>query len=678
MSKATLWDDGDGLLDEMTTPKPRMTAQQEYRRGILAKLGAGRDIECAGIPEFRGEKRIILNAETNGLQWYGKDRPIGWSYLLPESKRMGYLPIRHEGGGNLPVEQVHAFLDSIHDTKIENINMKFDGHMSRVDGVDLMADSKHNRFGDVAFHAGLLDDQRRRYKLDLLSKEIIGWDVDADGLGPIPKEITSELEFQYLHANRVAPYAVRNVQQVALLLDALNPKIHEEELDECMALEEDVLPVVVEMEKNGAYLDMDLLHKWQRQAHDDYDNTLHKIYRDTGCHIDSPDSAKDLERLFNVLKLPITRTATGNPSFTADILKHIDHPTVKDITRAGHLADLNSKYLDKYAKTARPDGWIRFQLHQLRAASDAFSDDGKGTVSGRFSAAGDRDGGFNPQQVVAVEKQLERGWLPEYLVRQLFIAGPETRARGGCLAAADMMQVEYRLFAHDAQIHAAFHARPMRKMINGKWVWVQGPLADFHSLVAELLNNPLLNRKLVKNVNFAMIYGAGLIKFALMLGYITAVQFALFTTRMRARDWSVLNEPELAQAKHVREEYFKMFPSVPALLKAAGDAVRERGYIRDLIGRRARPIGREHSALNRRIQGGAATYNKRVLVELYKRRVELMLTLRLTVHDEVVTDLAEKRGVYSFKKLLNKQYFPQLRAPILWDVHTGDNWAACK
>lgn len=661
-----------GLFDARdVSPQPgtsgKGAAQRAYREQLLARQPIPSDWARPEIPELNGEKRIILNAETTGLKWWDGDKPVGWSYCLPKSGRFGYLPIRHRPGDNLPIEQVHAFLGDLKHVHVENINTKFDLHMAREDGTDLT--EQKCTFGDAAHYAALLDDHRVRFNLDQLSLDCLGWNVERDGLGKQPAVIENESEFQYLHPAVVAPYAVRNVEQVWRLIEKFEPSIDEEDLNDVVALEQDILPVVVEMEKNGTILDLDLLDRWRTEVSVKIEDKLRDVFKATGVRMSSFDSAKEIAQVFQRAGIPITSfTEKGAPSFTDDVLRHIDHPIARMIREGGQLADLDSKYLTKYWDDVRKsDGWLRFNLHQLRSVGDG--DSYKGTVSGRFSGAGDRFGGYNPQQVVAVEKQLERGWCSDYVVRKLFLSN----------FAADMMQVEYRLFADYAEMHAPFHARPLRKQIGGKWVWIQGPLADFHALVAELLTpiNPALNRKLVKNINFAMIYGAGLVKFALMLGLITEKEFAEFSERLSMRDWSVFDEPGLAKAKQLRETYLKMFPKVKPLLDQASRVAEQRGYVKTLMGRRARLAGRFHSALNRVIQGGAADINKRVLVELYRQRKKLGLTLRLTVHDEVVGDLADTRTVGDVKRVLNKQYF-NLKVPILWDAKTGANWAACK
>lgn len=679
----------------------RATMQRDFAAMLkskrLAALPRPDNFQPAPPPELNGEKRIILNAETTGLKWWVDDRPVGWSYWLPESGRHGYLPMRHKGGGNLDPEVVHRFLASLKGVHVDNINTKFDLHMSRVDGVDLMEVA--GSFGDVAHQAALLDDNRMRFNLDQLSLDILGWDVESeegrieDGLGKMPAGIDNEGDFKELHSSVVAPYAIRNVEQVYRLLEALSPRIIEEDLTGVLTLEQEVLKVVVEMEKNGTYLDMELLAQWREESKRRMDQIRHKVYKQTGVELDSFDSPKAMRKLFEKLHVPLTLTEPddrgkggGNPSFTDAVMKEAAklHPVLNDVREGGQLSDLNSKYLDKYYEAARhSDGWLRFNLHQLRNTKDG-EDQVKGAVSGRFSAAGDgnkikpnRDGsgGYNPQQVVAVEKQLERGWCPDFVVRKLIKPGPGE----ACCIASDMMQVEYRLFAHYARLEGAYFMEPLQKEIGGKLVWIQGPLADFHAIVSEILLpiNPKLNRKLVKNINFANIYGAGLIKFALMIGEISERTWKELTKQLRSGDRSVFRDPRLASSDEVKKVYNRMFPAVQPLLREAARVAEERGYVMTIEKRRARLAGRFHSALNRVIQGGAADINKRVITEVYKVRKQLGLTMRLTVHDELFGGLQDAAMAVHVDAILNRQYY-DLRVPILWETKTGENWAACK
>ena len=285
-------------------------------------------------------------------------------------------------------------------------------------------------------------------------------------------------------------------------------------------------------------------------------------------------------------------------------------------------------------------------------------------MSGRFSGAGDDYGGFNPQQVVSADKQLERGFCPEYVVRRLF------KPREGVWLASDAKQIEYRIFAHfsnDADILAQY---------------ATDPETDYHNIVQALLQkvDPNIGRKHTKIANFCKLFGAGLNKFALQLGTITQAQFEDNNRKYSARDrHKMREEPMLRPARDVYDAYERMFPAADRTLQRAKEIAASRGYVKTFFGRRARfpKKQRLHSALNRVIQGTAADINKVMLVDLYEKRHEFGLTFRLTVHDEFDGDLKDPGMLPKIQRWFNEQRVP-LKIPILWDAGVGPTWADAK
>jgi DNA polymerase-1 len=286
-----------------------------------------------------------------------------------------------------------------------------------------------------------------------------------------------------------------------------------------------------------------------------------------------------------------------------------------------------------YSEAVGSDGLLRFSLHQLKG-------DQYGTVSGRFSSSkpeGSRRGA-NIQQVMGVEKQKQHG--DAYVIRELFIPEP-----GKLLYSADMSQVEYRIFASMANSKAILD------------VYTADPLADFHQVVCDMVQcyKPGFSRKSAKGLNFTILFGGGAAKTAEVLGV------------------------DEATGEVMREAYFKAFPEARRLMKLAMDTAAKRGYVRTSSGRRCRfpNAQRTHKALNAAIQGTAADVNKQKLVELYAERKRLGLTLRLTVHDEIVGDLPDVAAAADVTDVLNRQTTAS-RVPLLWSSTTGPNWAACK
>jgi DNA polymerase I-like protein with 3'-5' exonuclease and polymerase domains len=622
-------------------------------------------------PCLDGIHDIYLNFETTGLQWFEKDRPIAAS--LYAGDKTYYLPWGH-AGGNLDEETVKRWAQrELRGKRITNINTRFDIHMAREWGVDLEAQG--NEVSDVAHYAALLDDHRFKMGLDALI---------PDYLGETPMVRIDESRMASYHASEAAPRSMYGIEAVKRLRDVMWPMLEMQDLQRVRALEDRVIYVVCEMEKNGAPIDLELLERWIAQSQEQLNGYLLQLAKDLGWQC-NPDSPKDMERVFRQLHLSIEQTETGRPSFTDAILREISHPTIKLIRRAGKLASLRSKFLVNTQKNLDSHGILRYALHQLRAAKDEFADAGEaGTVTGRFSSSEVTPGfGVNIQQRMKAAKQRVAFGYGEkdtthddeiFLVRKLHIA------QQGQVLSSDMDQAQYRIFASYANNSRVIEA------------YRENPNLSFHEFMHDLLNPfATLTYRQQKDLNFAYLFGAGLTKMGLMLGHISAAEFH------EIRQTKNFDHPKLAQTKEVKRIYEREVPEVKELLERAAhlakpkcdekcnrsDALhrtsQHRGYVRTVVGRRSRfPEGKRlHKAFNSVDQGSEADVMKTKLVELHDARRETGFILRITNHDEVVGDIQDAEGARKVDAILNRQSFSQLRVPLTWSTGIGPNWAEC-
>lgn len=589
-----------------------------------------------------------IDTETDGLSWWEKSRPIGISICSLFSQEGSYYPFGHHGGGNLSESVVKEWAKrELRGKTLFGLNIRFDIHMLREWGVDLEAQGC--QFHDVGHMAALLDDSRLQFSLESLVKDYL----DQDKVG---KDLDTKRMASY-HAGEVSPRAIADVVQVAELQEKLWPEIEEQGLEDVAYLESDVIPVVCEMEKNGSLIDMEKLHQWNKDIEQDYLRIIYELYRMTGSQI-NPKSSKDLKKLFQRLNIPMQYTSLGNPSFTDDILSRVQHPAAKLVQKAKNIDKLRSKYITPYVERVGSDGIMRYALHQLRSIKEEDSKTYVGTISGRFSSTGiTRNVGSNIQQVFKSSKQIAV-YGDKYIIRELHIPG-----KGRYWIAADASQIEYRLFAHYAN-NPKIIAR-----------YRENPEYSFHRMIHEMLIpfKEDLTYKRTKDLNFATIYGAGLLKLALMMGYISQGEWRELS---QTRDW---NNPLLKEARQIKRIYNRELPEAKDLLEKASEAAESRGYVKTFLGRRSRfeTHERYHKALNAIIQGGAADINKRKLVELHKARKDTQLVMRFTVHDEVDGDIPDPRCAEKIKEILNDQSYP-FRVPILWDVSVGQNWKECE
>lgn len=582
-------------------------------------------------PSLSDVYEVYLDCETNGLDWYKGHRPIGIGICLPNGTTQ-YLPFGHRCGQNLDEAAVRRWAQTeLRNKLIHNISTKFDIHHLREWGCDLEAQGC--QVADIAHDAALLDDHRQKFSLAALCEAYL----------PESERKVTQVGKITLDPNRFAEYppdviAVRceaDVRQVYLLQQPFDRMIEQENLGRVRQLERDVIFPVCEMERLGAPLNVELLHQWLKESERLLAEWHHQLIEQCGFD-PNLESGADWARICQTAGIDLEQAPrtekTGAVSFTDTFVKKQTHPLMQLSRRVKKLESLRSKYLLPYAETVGSDGILRYQLHQLRQ-------DDYGTVTGRFSASN-----HNIQQVADAERQEEEfGLGDQFIIRQLFV--PQSRSE--LFLSADAKQEEFRIAAHDmnsAKVFAAYEANPN---------------LSYHEWVHELLRKykPDLPYKSAKITNLAKLYCAGTTKIGKMLGL----------TDQEAREFVDL--------------YNRTFPEMGALQRRAMTVAKERGYIRTLLGRRARfrmPEDEKylHAALNRRIQGGAGDILKQKAIELHRARKVTGFKLRFVVHDEFCGDAPDEQSTKMVKAILNWQSF-NLKVPILWDVKIGQNWAEC-
>lgn len=692
------------------------------RRTYQAMLDSVNDWQPPDLPDLSQFDEIIIDLETTGLRWWDTDRMVGAGLWTPDG-RTRYLPIRHKLGPNIPESTFFEWCRrELRGKRITNIRTKFDLHTFRADGINL--EDQGCTFGDVAHYAGLLDDHRKRFNQQDLALEFLA----ANGI-ITPEECKVKTangydldptKFAEYPAGLVAPRAESDVRIVHLLKEAMWPLLTEQNLHTVRDIEDRTIPVVVEMEHNGAPIDVELLDWMVRESARDLDTIRLAIRLGTGIDVDKFTNRHTTMRLFQFLNLaPPVDPETGEVSFADALLKGIQNRWVRAWRAGLQLESLRSKFLLKYQRSVARDGILRYELHQM-PYQDSDDDGYGGAVSGRFSsAAPSRDEGANIQQVFGVESQKKgKPFTRKYIVKRLFKTGDPSAQ----YVNADASQLQFRIFAHyadDPKIIKAYErdngwreieARAMEKLARGEKLTANDKLTDFHQTVGDLVlefAHKVLTRTHTKNVNFAQVFGAGVPKMAQQLG-VPANQIPSYDEWSQASSDKTTHEiggPQFQEALALSDTYHAMFPSVKPLLalashlampghreptrkgrshgcgRACGEfyaqGLEHRGHVHTYLGRRARfnKGDRFYSALNRVIQGTEADVIKRGLIEVHNRRHELGLLERFTVHDALAGDLhGDPRQL---KEVLNTQWYP-FKVPILWDVSVGRTWADAK
>ena len=626
------------------------------------------------LPDLSGEKIIAVDVETRdpnllnlGPGWSRKDGNL-IGIAVAASEWSAYLPIAHEGGGNMAKDLVLRWLqDQLnHGMSVVFHNAQYDLGWLLTEGIEV-----NGTILDTMIAAPLLDENRFSYSLNALGATYLGQRKAEDELRRAAHQhgVDAKAEMWKLPAGRVAEYAEMDASLTLRLWHVLHKKLIEDDCERILDVELSLLPMIFEMRRRGVKVDVDKAEQTKTFLEGKEKKLLKEIKDDSDIHLE-PWNAKSLAMVFDNLGLSYQRTAKSDaPSFTKHFLKSHDHPIARKILEVREYNKANTTFVDTILNH-QYNGRIHCQFNQLR------SDEG-GTVSGRFSSSNP-----NLQQVPSRHPEIKS------LIRGLFV--PEEGCRWGSF---DYSAQEPRWLMHYASLTPATRDNERVKEIVDLY---QKDDLDFHQLVADMAG---VERSHAKTINLGIMYGMGIGKLAQTLGDIP-----------------------FKEAKTLRNEYDEKVPFIRGLASSVMDIASKRAEIRTLLGRKCRFPMRElkgyskeykkpihadkleerwvdvlntpieerdknwasmnperyqvafvYKALNRLIQASAADQTKQAMKDCMDRGHWPMLT----VHDELCFSIESDEQVTEIKKVM-ETCAPGLTIPSKVDVGLGENWGSAK
>ena len=611
------------------------------------------------LPDLTQAKRIAIDVETrdpnikaNGPGWATGDGEVV-GYAIATDTWSGYIPIRHNGGGNLDEKIVNRWLRKVFECPADKImhNAQYDAGWIRRMGFDLKG-----KMFDTMLIGSLLDENRFSYSLNALafdyldktkSERLLNEAAEAFGLDP-------KSEMYKMPAMFVGPYAEADAEITLELFNFFQSKIISEGVSDIVDLETRLLPCLIDMTWRGVRVDLDKAERLRNELLKREKAVLQSIKKLTGMDVEIW-AAQSIAKAFEKLELSYPRTEKDAPSFTKSYLSDHEHELPKLIVEARNLNKTSGTFINTILKHCRSDGRIHSHINQIR------SDDG-GTVSGRISMNNP-----NLQQIPARDPELGP------MIRGLFL--PE---EGDQWAAIDFSQQEPRILVHYAHVFGQNRNSPLRGAEEFVTMYNSDPKTDFHTMVAEMAQIP---RKQAKTINLGMMYGMGVNKLADQLGI------------------------EADEARDIIKQYHSRVPFVKGLMNGVMNRLNEKdskGELRSLLGRKCRfplwePDGFEmnkalpfedavktygdtvrlkraytYKALNRLIQASAADMTKKAMVDLYESG-HLPL---IQIHDEIAMSVKTVADAKNIAKIMENAL--PLSVPNLCDVEVGPSWGSAR
>jgi DNA polymerase I-like protein with 3'-5' exonuclease and polymerase domains len=558
-----------------------------------------------------------------------------------------YLPIAHEGGGNLDRGIVTRWFQkeiASHPSDKIFFNAAYDvGWLKRL-GVDLKG-----KMIDAMLAAPLLNENRFSYSLNAVSYDYMGLMKSEAALREAAQEfgVDPKAELYKLPACFVGEYAEADAQLTLDLWQVFKMELTKQDLWQIFDMETEVLPLCIEMTWKGIRVDLDEAERLKQELIGVVKGIKSEVKKETGLSFELW-AAASIAKVFDHLSIPYGRTKTGLPSFTKNFLSQHEHPIAQKIAAAREYDKVGNTFLSSITRYTEK-GRIHGHINQLRS-------EGGGTVSGRISMSNP-----NLQQIPARNPEMSRK------IRGLFL--PE---EGEQWASMDFDQQEPRILVHFASLTG-------RKGLTGSDDFVNAyrtdPKTDFHQMVATICGIP---RKQAKTINLGIMYGMGQTRLAEQLDVSTD------------------------QAKRLMRQYHNDVPFVKELMDAVQRKVSHRdkgGFVRSLLGRKcrfdlwepnlflsARALPKEeasieygdnikraytYKALNRLIQSSAADQTKAAMAAVYKDKNKIPL---VQIHDELafsVSDLEEAKELCTIMESAL-----QLEVPSPSDISLGPNWGS--
>jgi DNA polymerase-1 len=191
---------------------------------------------------------------------------------------------------------------------------------------------------------------------------------------------------------------------------------------------------------------------------------------------------------------------------------------------------------------------------------------------------------------------------------------------GHILLSCDYSQIEYRTIVHyikDPDAIAAYHANPDQ---------------DYHQWVADLCG---IKRKPAKTVNFLMGYGGGK---ARLIGALSVDPDVVES--IKTNDTHEFKRLAEARGNDIYNTYHAKLPGLKRTSRQAEQLCRQRGYVRNLYGRRRHlPSDHARKAFNTANQSSAADLMKERLVALMAAGYEVIGS----VHDELIITMPKEQ-----------------------------------
>ncbi|MFQ6611486.1 MAG: DNA polymerase I [Fidelibacterota bacterium] len=579
------------------------------------------------VQSVKPETLLSFDLETTSLNPM-RAEIVGLSFSVEANSGI-YVPVQYKdkSADNFGTDDLTTVLDILRsileskDIPKTGQNVKFDALILKHYGVHV-----RNIAFDTMLAAHLVSPETRSYKLDNLSLEYLNYRMvpinDLIGKG------RNQISMAEVPLDQISFYAAEDADVALQLTTLFKQKLKEEHLSDFFyQVELPLLPVLLEMEFKGLFVERKLLEQMSLEIGKKIDGLVADIHRQAGTDFNVNSTQQLAEILFDIIKLPQYRKR----STAEDVLEQLkpQHPLPGLVLEYRKLNKLKNTYVDVLPELIHPE---TKRIHTTFSQSVA--------ATGRLSSS-------NPNfQNIPIRTEIGRE------IRKAFRA----QYKGWKIFSADYSQIELRIMAHLSQDPALVDAFRRGEDIHTRTASdIFGVPMD--SVLPEM-------RRTAKIVNFGLMYGAGPFRLSRELGI-----------------------PH-SEARAVIEAYFSRYTGIKQYIDSTLAKARDSQYVETILGRR-RPVwdidsenhlhreAAKRMAINMPIQGTNAEMIKLAMIAIQKQLTQhhFKAMMILQIHDELLFEVPEKE-LADLKPIIVREMETALplSIPIVVDCGVGDSW----
>tara|TARA_A100001011_G_scaffold137408_1_gene144937 strand:- start:19680 stop:22394 length:2715 start_codon:yes stop_codon:yes gene_type:complete len=615
--------------------------------GLLKKIGSNKSINIESVKREKNYNNLITVDQLTSFVSSVKENEwlsvhlettsinpmvaeiVGFSFSVKKDTGV-YVPIRFKDKKDnlFGDDDLHTAIGILKPI-LENSNIPKTGQNIKYDAL-IMKRYGINLDGiafDTMIAAHLISPNSRSYKLDNLSISHLNYKMVPikDLIGSGKNQITMD----QVTLEDISFYAAEDADVVIELTEIFLKELKNQKLyNYFMAIEIDLLPVLIDMQFNGIFVDKDYLAIRSDEIGIKIDALHNEITKLAGQDFNVNSSQQLAQILFDKLDLPMIKKRSTAEAVLSELKDK--HELPKLVLEYRKLFKLKNTYLDPIPTNINPtSNRVHSSFNQTM------------TATGRLSSSSP-----NFQNIpIRTEdgKDVRKAIRAQSSDYQIF--------------SADYSQVELRVMAHLSQDEALIQA-----LNNGE---------DIHTFTAKNIFNihkdedvlPEM-RRTAKIVNFGIMYGAGPFRLSQEL------------------------DVPFGEAKKIKDAYFSKYKGIEDYIAKSKLLIKSEKSVQTLLGRKRavwdsdsqnkiRRDAAERMAINMPIQGTAAEMIKIAMIKIYKdlKDNNLKSKLILQVHDELLLEVHKDEVDYISEMVIkNMKKAIELDVPIEIDCGFGPSW----